>query len=256
MRQLWLVLIVAASATANAQALGTQLTVDVTIKSVAIRGDTVGVTYVLFNRATSRDSLFNFTVDAPAGVKSISQPQPDTSYMVLDSYRGRPVADWGFLDLLAPSKTSIPLYFESVGLPGVVTDWVGGDVPVAEESADTLSGDRLTTNSVQGKTVGVETLPADRTPKALIARLKTLTQTSCATPLNWITGSSLCTTLLGYLTHAETYRAAGNVTKAKSSMATYIKSLSGKTAGTFASGVTNPAYWLLKPNADIINGAL
>jgi len=39
-------------------------------------------------------------------------------------------------------------------------------------------------------------------------------------------------------------------------MNNYITSLSGKTAGTFASGVTNPGYWLLKPNADIINGIL
>jgi hypothetical protein len=57
---------------------------------------------------------------------------------------------------------------------------------------------------------------------------------------------------VGYLTQTETYRAAGNVTKAKSSMASYIKSLSGKTAGTYATGVTNPAYWLLKTNADIV----
>jgi hypothetical protein len=105
---------------------------------------------------------------------------------------------------------------------------------------------------INGKTVGVERWPVDRTAKALIARLKTLTQTSCATPLTWITSSSLCTTLVGYLTQTETYRAAGNVTKAKSSMASYIKSLSGKTAGTYATGVTNPAYWLLKTNADIV----
>jgi hypothetical protein len=256
MRRLCLTLLIAVSTTAMAQAPGTQLTVDVTIKSLVLRGDTVGITYTVFNRATSRDSLFDFTVDAPAGVKIISQPLPDTSYMVLDSYHGRPVADWGFLNLLIPSATSIPLYFESVGLPGIVTEWAGGDVPIVEESADTLPDDRLAVNSVQGKTVGVNPWPVDRTSKALIARLRSLTQTSCASPLTWITSATLCTKLIGYLDQAESNRAAGKRTQAKAAMNNYITSLSGKTAGTFASGVTNPGYWLLKPNADIINGIL
>jgi hypothetical protein len=62
--------------------------------------------------------------------------------------------------------------------------------------------------------------------------------------------------LVGYLDQAETNRAAGKRTQAKSAMNSYISSLSGKTAGTFAAGVTNPGYWLLKPNADIINTVL
>lgn len=249
-------LMLAASAVLPAQTPGVQLSVDITVKSLTLRGDTAGVTYTILNRSTSRDSLFTFTIDAPAGVKSIPTPQPKTSYSVLGSYRGRPVADWAFLDLLAPSVTSIPLYFESVGPPGIVTAWFGKDVPVVEESADTLPDDRLVNYSVQGKSVGVDPWPSDRTPKALIARLRTLTQTSCTAPLTWITSSTLCTKLVGYLDQAESNRAAGKRTQAKSAMNNYITSLSGKTAGTFASGVTNPGYWLLKPNADIINGVL
>ncbi len=87
---------------------------------------------------------------------------------------------------------------------------------------------------------------------ALIARLRTPTQTSCAAPLTWITSSTLCTKLIGYLDQAEANRAAGKNTQAKALMNSQISSLSGKTAGTFASGVTNPGYWLLKPNADIV----
>jgi hypothetical protein len=237
----------------NAQAPGTNLSVDITIKSVAVRSDTIGITYAVLNKASSRDSLLKFAVDAPAGVKSIPEPQPATSYYVLGSYHGRPTAQWVLLDLLAPAATSIPFYFESVGLPAIMSDWAGGEVPdMAESEADTLPSDWVKYNSVAGKTVGVEPWPVDRSAKALIARLKTLTQTSCATPLKWITSSSLCTKLVGFLTSAETNRAAGNVTKAKSSMASYSKALAGKTAGTYASGVTNPAYWLLKPNADIV----
>lgn len=257
MKLLHLMLLTVCGATLNAQTPGTQLTVDVTVKSLVVQGDTMAVTYVLYNRPTSHDSLWTFTVDAPAPIKSLPRPQPKTSYSVHTMYRTQPVADWTFLSLLPPGVTSIPLTFQSVGVPSIVKYWVGGDYEVTEEGVvDTLSGDPLKYRTVPGNTVGVEPWPVDRTAKALIARLKTLTQTSCAAPLTWITSSSLCTTLFGFLNQAETNRAAGNVNKAKSSMASYTKSLSGKTAGTFASGVTNPGYWLLKPNADIINGVL
>jgi hypothetical protein len=255
MLRTFLAFLIAGSAL-SAQTPGARVTVDVTVKTLVVRGDTTGVTYVILNRSTSLDSLFTFTVDAPAGVKAIPTPQPKTSYSVLGSYRGRPVADWAFLDLLAPSATSIPLYFESVGPPGIVTAWFGKEVPVLTERADTLPDDRLANYSVQGKTVGVDPWPTDRTPKALIARLRTLTQTSCAAPLTWITSSTLCTKLIGYLDQAESNRAAGKTNQAKSAMNNYISSLSGKTAGTFATGVTNPGYWLLKPNADIVNRVL
>lgn len=241
----------------QAQTPGTRITVDVTVQSVAVQGDTTSVSYVLYNRPTSLDSLYTFTVDAPARVKSIPTPLPITSYDADSIYRGQPVADWAFLDLLPPGRTSVPLAYQSVGLPAIVNDWVGGNYPVVEESAsDTLSGDPLKYRTVPGKTVGVSPWPVDRSAKALIARLRTLTQTSCAAPLTWITSSTLCTKLIGYLDQAETNRAAGKRPQAKSAMNSYISSFSGKTAGTFAAGVTNPGYWLLKPNADIINTVL
>jgi hypothetical protein len=246
-------LLISGSVALGAQAPGTQFTVDVTIKSVAVRGDTIGVTYALLNRATSRDPLFAFVVDAPAGIKVMQTPLPKSSYHGLTTYRGRSVADWGFLNLLAPAATSVPLYFESVGLPAVVTDWLGGDEPnPPDESAPDTPDDPLTTNSIAGKTVGVEQWPTDRTAKALLARLRTLTQTSCASPLLWITSSTLCTKLIGYVDQAEANRASGKITQAKSALNSYISSLSGKTAGTYATGVTNSGYWLLQPNATIV----
>jgi hypothetical protein len=60
---------------------------------------------------------------------------------------------------------------------------------------------------INGKTVGVEPWPPDRTAKALLARLRALSQTSCGSPLKWITSSALCTKLIGYLDQADTYRA-------------------------------------------------
>jgi hypothetical protein len=203
------------------------------------------------------DSIYTFTVDAPARVKSIPTPLPVTSYDVDTIYRDQPVADWAFLDLLPPGATSVGLSYRSVGLPSVVSAWVGGNYPVVEESAsDTLSGDPLKYRTVSSKTVGVTPWPADRSARALIARLRILTQTSCAAPMRWITSTALCPKLIGYLDQAETNRAAGKRTQSKSAISNYISSLSGKTARAYANGVTNPAYWLLKPNADIINGVL
>jgi len=237
----------------NAQTPGTRLVVDVEVKSLVVQGDTMAVTYLLYNRPTSRDSLYTFTVDAPARVKSIPTPQPQTKYDADSIYRGRSVADWAFLSFLPPGATSVALTFQSVGVPAIVSDWAGGNYPLLEENAaDSTYSDPLKYRTVRGKTVGVEPWPADRTPRALIVRLRSLTRTSCAAPLKWITASSLCTKLIASLDQAETNRAAGNVSNAKSAVATYIKLLSGKTAGAFAAGVTNPAYWLLKPNAEIV----
>ena len=241
----------------QAQTPGTRITVDVTLQSVVVQGDTMALTYSLYNRPTSSDSLYTFTVDAPARIKSIPMPQPQTSYDADSIYHDQPVADWAFLDLLPPGRTSVALSYRSVGLPSIVNDWVGGHYPLLPESpSDTISGDPLKYRTVPGKTVGVSPWPTDRSAKALIARLRILTQTNCAAPLTWITSSTLCTKLVGYLNQAESNRAAGKRTQAKSAMNSYITSLSGKTAGTFASGVTNPGYWLLKPNADIINRVL
>jgi hypothetical protein len=257
MKIIFLILPIVCVGTLRAQTPGTRITVDVTVQSVAAQGDTMAVSYVLYNRPTSSDSLYTFTVDAPARVKSIPTPLPITSYDADSIYRNQPVADWAFLDLLPPGRTSVALTYRSVGLPSIVNDWVGGNYPVVPESAsDTLSGDPIKYRTVGGKTVGVSPWPADRSSKALIARLRTLTQASCAVPLTWITSSTLCTKLIGYLDQAETNRAAGKRTQARSAMSNYIGSLAGKTAGTLAAGVTNPGYWLLKPNADIINTVL
>jgi hypothetical protein len=241
----------------NAQTPGTRLVVDVKVRSLAVQGDTMTVTYTLYNRPTSRDSLYTFTVDAPARVKSILTPQPQTKYDADSIYRGRSVADWAFLSLLPPGAVSVALTFQSVGVPAIVSDWAGGNYPLVEENAaDSTYSDPLKYRTVPGKTVGVEPWPIDRTPMALIARLRSLTRTSCAAPLNWITAASLCSRLIASLDQAETNRASGNVSKAKSAVATYIKLLSGTTVGAFATGVTNPAYWLLKPNAEIVATSL
>lgn len=227
---------------------------DVTISSIVVRGDTVGVNYVLFNRPQSQDSLATFTVDAPAGVTKIPRPQPITDWWVSSTYQGKDVAHWASLGTLPPGTTSIPLYFESLGLPGIVTDWVVGNFPIPEgEGDDSTSDDRLDTNSVIGKTVGIEAFPANRTPQALLMRLRNLTLTSCGTPLFWITDSTICSQLVNDVDQAETFRSSGQFALAKASLTHYETLLA---AGSTTGSVTNPGYWLLRPNAEIVRNEL
>jgi hypothetical protein len=240
-----------------AQNPGQRVQISIRVSSVVTRGDTTGVGAVITSLASSVEELWRYDVDAPAGVLKIVTPAPDSDWNTGTEFWDRSVAHWTILKSFPAGSVTPQFYFESIGLPAIVTYWAGGDYEHGSEAdwgaTDViLAEDPLVSRMINGKTVGVEPWPADRSPKALIARLRTLTQTSCATPLKWITASSLCTKLLGYLTTAETNRVAGNATKAKSSMASYSKALAGKTAGTYASGVTNPAYWLLKPNADIV----
>ena len=59
---------------------GTNIIVDVRVIGLSMRGDTTAVSYVLRNRVSSAESLFQFTVDAPAPVTAISLPQPDSAW--------------------------------------------------------------------------------------------------------------------------------------------------------------------------------
>ena len=255
MRLLLGILLLAITAPLKAQNPGTHLTVDVAITSLVVRGDTVGITYVIYNRPTSQDSLISFTVDAPALVKRIPTPEPDSDYLATGSYRGRPSATRVFGALLNPSATSVPLYFESVGIPDTVTNWAGGyfELPEAESAADTLpTDDPLKYNTVAGKTVGVKPWPVDRSAQTLLSRLHVLTENSCSTPLLWVNSPPLCTQLLSDIDQAESFRANGQPVEARASLNSFISAISGSPPGTFAPGVTSAGYWLLKSNAEIV----
>lgn len=238
-----------------AQNPGQNVTVIVTPVSTAIRGDTTGLTYTVQSTMASKESLAMFLVDAPGHVLRISTPTPTLSWDTDSLWVGRPMALWIILDLLPPGSTTPQLYFEGVGLPGILNYWARGHFPPPpfDDATDAAPRpDLLATGMINGKTVGVEPWPADRTAKGLLARLRSLTQSSCGAPLLWITSSTLCTKLIGYLDQAETNRASGKTTQAKSSLNSYISALSGKTSGTFASGVTASGYRLLQPNASVV----
>lgn len=257
----FIVFLAAFATAAYAQTPGTRLTVDVNVTSVFLQGDTTSVTYVLYNRPGSQDSLMMFAVDAPAHVSYISRPNPDSLWSA-DTllYGAQPAATWGVLGLLAPAATTPSITFKSTGLPGILKTWTQGNWPIPtccdDDPDPPPSENLLEMHSVTGKTVGIEPWPSNRSSQALLARLRSLTQTSCAPPLNWITDSTLCTQLLTDLDAAETSRAAGANVLAKTSLDHYKASLSGLQPGTFANGVTAQAYWLLRSNADIVKSVL
>jgi hypothetical protein len=157
---------------------------------------------------------------------------------------------------MIPAGSSTPeLHFDAVGLPGIVTYWAGGVfVFPSREETDNSSPDPdpLATEMINGKTVGVEPWPSDRTANGLIARLRRLTQRTCAAPLNWVNSASLCSQLLSNLDRAKSFRAKGDRVNAKKSLSSFITAISGSSPGKFAPGVNSRVYWLLKINADIV----
>src|SRR5712671_4384561 len=254
MRRFFFLLLLLFPGSGSAQIAGTRFTLDVTVNSVVMRGDTAQVTYILYNRPQSQDSVFMFVVDAPARVRYISRPQPSSLWLV-DSliHVSEPAAFWSMLSYLAPSASTPSLQFESVGLPGVVTNWAIGKWPIKTCCDDDPPGSGenvLVTRSVQSKTVGVEPWPGDRSSQAMLSRLRTLTQNSCSTPLNWITDSSLCTQLIADIDAAESFRASGSGSQVQTTIDHYNGLLG--TSAAFAPGVTSPAFWLLSSNAGII----
>jgi hypothetical protein len=231
--------------------------------SVTPRFDTTAVSYIITTQSGSSEALVRFSIDAPGGVVRILVPSPPpgweglgSNWIGLTEFQGRSMAHWISADSFPAGVSTPELNYESVGVPGILSYWAGGGFTFPSLEEDTVPDTNpLETEMVTGRTVGVEPWPVDRTPSSLLLRLRSLTQMSCAAPLFWITSATLCTQLLTYLDEAEAYRAAGQADQAKASLTTFAGAL-GSPPGAYASGVTNSAYWLLKPNADIIRGSL
>src|SRR6267378_4344318 len=178
-----------------AQNPGQHVIVDVHIASITRSSDTTGVSYLVTSLAGSTEKLGRFAVDVPGGVLRITTPGPAKRWDTEKSgFNGRPLAEW--VGGMIPAGSSTPeLHFDAVGLPGIVTYWAGGVfVFPSREETDNSSPDPdpLATEMINGKTVGVEPWPSDRTANGLIARLRRLTQRTCAAPLNWVNSVSLC----------------------------------------------------------------
>lgn len=237
---------------------GQRIGVDVQIKSVIVRGDTVGITYRVKNREGSEEPLLSFLVDAPSRVVSIRTPSPESNWYASTDFRQRPMAVWDLLERqLPPGGVTPDLFFEAVGLPGISTYWAGGKFKRLsdEDAADNEVDDPLANEMINGMTVGVEPSPVDRSPAALLKRLRTLTTSSCKAPLLWIRDTTLCSQLLSDIDRAESFRSSGQPAQTKEALAHYLALLVGLSADTAVASMTS-GYWLLKSNTEIISSLL
>jgi len=234
---------------------GQNVHVDIALVSSVTTADTTAISYTITNLATSTEPLWVFFVDAPTTVVRYTPSTGSVRWRArtYTNYRSR--AGWMFLHDYVPASTTTPaIHYEAVGLPGILAFWAGGyfPVPVGADEAETDSTqapDPFVAQMITGQTVGVEPWPTDRSAQALLARLKTLSQTSCAASLTWITDSTLCTQLTTDLDQAEAYRSAGQTNDAASTLNDYKSRLStGSSNGT----VRSSAFWLLTANADIV----
>ena len=236
---------------------GQRINVEVQVKSIVNRGDTIGITYQVKNLPGSEEALLSFLVDAPSGVVSIATPSPKKNWYASTDFRQRPMAVWDLLGHQLPAGQVTPdLSFQSVGLPGISTFWAGGNfkLPSDEDAAETDVDDPLANEMINGVTVPVEPLPPDVSPAALVKRLSGLTDTACKSPLLWLTDPALCSELASDLNQVATLSASGKTNEAKEVLAHYTKRL--EPSGTRAAGVSTAGYWLLKSNAEIVKARL
>jgi hypothetical protein len=128
------------------------------------------------------------------------------------------------------------LTFSAVGLPTIAAAWYNGDsMYVDPDSGGVVAPfyDPLGAASIHTVTVGVDVAPTTLT--SLVFRLGQLNDSSCT--LAWITDSGLCTSL----------RSNWGVTIRFFGFTSTLDS-----ARTGGSAITDPAYFMLRANADYI----
>ncbi len=243
---------------------GTNLTVVVKVVTATQIGDTTHVRYVLANQAQSQESLFTFTVDAPATVLSIIRPGPRTEWSIATVYRQRSVAGWAVLGrFVVPGDSTPTLEFSARGLPTVVSAWYRGHYsPPAtfESDPDTANYvnvpdvDPLIANSVETKTVGVGPIAPGTSDSALIVRLGNLRGQACS--LTWITDATLCSSLQAKLDRAARDLEHGRNAAAKTDLQSFNDLLTANHGAGTPNTVGDSAFWLLKVNADYVIGRL
>lgn len=239
---------------------GQNVNLDIQAASVLVTGDTTSISLVVTNRPISVEPLWTFVVDAPANVLRLSPSTGTLRWRSDPSFRGEgPVASWIFLyEYLTPGSSTPLLQFESVGLPGILAYWAGGYFPAPSGSDDpepdtTALPDPWVTEMITGKTIGVEPWPADRSAQVLLARLRTLTESTCSSALLWITDAGTCSELISDVNQAESFRSSGQMISARTTLAHFqTVLLEGKVAGS----VNSSAYWLLEANSNIVYGLM
>lgn len=233
-----------------AQNPGQNIAAGVRLTAVTQNSDTASISYVVDVLTGSAEQFGRFSIDAPGGVLRITTPLPPTQWSTSTDFAGRPLAHW-VGGMIGAGSSTPELHFDAIGLPGILTYWVGGvfTFPSREEDDASVASNPLANEMISGQTVGVEPWPADRSAQNLLARLRVLTQSACSASLLWVNSPTLCSDLLADLDQAETHRSNGDMAAASNSLNAFIGRITGS---PFAPGVTSAGYWLLKSNANIV----
>jgi hypothetical protein len=239
---------------------GTNLSVQVRVSRIIVRGDTTAIEYVVTNSATSQEELFGFTVEAPAPVTRIHRPEPQEEWDTGTMAKGLSVASWATLEThLARGAESPPLTSEAIGLPTIVTYWADGWFPVPKYEPIVLpdtppsAREALGANAVTGKTVGVEPFPSELNPASLLLRIRSLTDRACG-ELIWITNSGICSALAAKLQQASQTLMQGDNAGARARLGTFLTELTAQHGPGLP--VNDSAYWLLKSNIEFIRSRI
>jgi hypothetical protein len=238
----------------------TNLSVDVHVSRVSMRADTVRVEYRVRNAADSREDLWKFTAEAPSRVIRIERPRPNKNWDASTTYKTLSVASWASLEThVSPGATTPPLVFEAVGLPGPVTYWAMGWFPVPQYESETeppppmSPREVIAASNIEGRTVGIDSLPADRSPRALLRRLQGLLDTACG-ELAWIRSAALCSRLGTKLEQAQQSVARGRTTSTLAQLDDFLKELASHYNRSAIRPVSDAAFWLLKVNGEYVLG--
>jgi hypothetical protein len=241
-------------------ALGAQrnISVDVIVTRIEMRGETSAVSYVVTTRSTSQEPLFRFIVDAPAAVLHINRPAPAESWYVSTRNKGISVASWSILGSIIPTGGRTPiLTFDAIGLPTVVTYWATGHFrpkpyqPLPEPAPRPPPREAIA--GVTGKTVGVEPFPSDLAPGGLLGRLQGLTNHVCDS-LGWVGSATVCSSMRAKLDLASEAVAQRDAPKARSELTSFLAEVDGHHGPALP--VNDSAYWLLKVTATFVLGRL
>lgn len=253
---------VVSSSLCTAASLGGQrnIAVDTRVVVVQMAGDTTRISFTVANSPTSQERLFRFLVDAPAPVVRIVTPSPPELWTARTRSQGVSVAAWGILGpIVPPGSTSPVLWFEAIGLPAVVSYWATGYFPVppyqpVDESVEPPRGrEAIAASGVPGLTIGVEPFPAEISLGNIVDRLLGLTSQACD-PLGWISSAIVCANLQARLGDAGRAVSQADTSSARSSLANFLNELEQQHGPGLPTD--DNAYWLLKVNAEFIQGRL
>jgi hypothetical protein len=238
----------------------TNLSVDVHVSRVSVRADTIRVEYRVRNAADSREDLWEFTVEAPSGVIRIDHPRPHANWDASTTYKTLSVASWASLRThVSPGAMTPPLVFEALGLPGLVRYWAMGWFPVPEYDPEEVlpppmsPREAIAESNIEGRTVGIDSFPADRTPRALLGRLHGLLDTTCG-ELGWIQSAPLCHRLRTKLEQADQSVVRSKTNSARAQLHDFLKELASHGDESGVRPITDAAFWLLKVNAEYVLG--